>query len=211
VGKVVTGRVTGQTDFGVFVEAAPGIQGLVHRTRLAKLPGVGAELEVRILSIDPERRRLELAPSDFDPEAQAANVVGVALETGTGAVSTALGAGALGFKGWQDALAWKKKGDDGKLGAHDVMQAAGDLGQVVEPDGGVVRLFLQDVATFVLGEGPPGLGLADREERGAGRLGPLETGLTGAPWMRAAAVSVRSRTDDPTNTGMACTRRMSLE
>jgi small subunit ribosomal protein S1 len=76
-GKVVSGRVTGQTDFGIFVEVAPGLQGLVHRSRLAKLPSVGSTLEVRVLSIDSERRRLELAPSDFDPEAQAANTVGV--------------------------------------------------------------------------------------------------------------------------------------
>ncbi|MCB9681410.1 MAG: S1 RNA-binding domain-containing protein [Alphaproteobacteria bacterium] len=75
-GKVATGAVVSQTEFGVFVELAPGLQGLVHRSRMAKLPPVGASIEIRVLGVDPDRRRLELAPSDFDPEAQAANAVG---------------------------------------------------------------------------------------------------------------------------------------
>lgn len=79
-GSVAKGTVVTQTDFGVFVELAPGLQGLVHRSRLAaKVPAPGDALEVRILSIDSDRRRLELAPSDFDPSMQAANTAGVSV------------------------------------------------------------------------------------------------------------------------------------
>jgi len=126
----------------------------------------------------------------------AANVVGVALETGTGAVSTALGAGALGFKGWQDALAWKKKGDDGKLGAHDVMQAAGDGGLQTLASGvtqvgkgfykglkGVVMdpirgAQAQGVGGFFKGVGTGVVGVVVRPM--AGLLGGVQTVVSGA-------------------------------
>jgi small subunit ribosomal protein S1 len=78
---VYNGRVVSQTDFGVFVEVKPGLQGLVHTSRLSsRMPVPGSTFEVRLLSIDPDRRRLELAPSDFDPEAQAGNDVGATVK-----------------------------------------------------------------------------------------------------------------------------------
>ncbi|HZR83727.1 MAG TPA: S1 RNA-binding domain-containing protein [Candidatus Binatia bacterium] len=75
--QVVDGRVVRVADFGVFVELAPGIDGLLHVSELphgalAKLreaARVRAELSVVILEIDPAKRRiaLALAPQGAQP------------------------------------------------------------------------------------------------------------------------------------------------
>jgi small subunit ribosomal protein S1 len=68
VGQELVGTVTQIKPFGVFVRLEDGIEGLVHTT---ELEGVsknalreGQLLRVRVLSIDPERRRLSLALAD---------------------------------------------------------------------------------------------------------------------------------------------------
>jgi small subunit ribosomal protein S1 len=103
-GEVRTGRVMGQADFGAFVEVLPGLQGLLHASRLAgnPVPAPGAQVEVRVLSIDAAQRRIELAPKDFDPKAQAANtpgtmVEGVVMEVETRGVRVRLSDGRTGW------------------------------------------------------------------------------------------------------------------
>ncbi len=63
------GKVTNLTDYGAFVEIEPGIEGLVHVSEMdwtnknvhpAKVVQLGDEVEVMILEIDEERRRLSL-------------------------------------------------------------------------------------------------------------------------------------------------------
>ncbi len=62
VGDIVPGRVTNVVDYGVFVEIAPGVRGLVHRSRLgtgedpAKVARKGDRMLVEILEIDEEGR-----------------------------------------------------------------------------------------------------------------------------------------------------------
>jgi small subunit ribosomal protein S1 len=68
VGSVVTGRVTRLVDFGAFV-AIGEVEGLVHLSELAEYRVVspeeivapGDEVGVKILSVDPKRRRIELS------------------------------------------------------------------------------------------------------------------------------------------------------
>ena len=74
VGEVRTGRVMGQADYGAFVEVLPGLQGLMHVSRLGgePLPTPGAAVEVRVLSFDARSRRIELAPPAFEPSSAAA-------------------------------------------------------------------------------------------------------------------------------------------
>jgi small subunit ribosomal protein S1 len=68
-GDVVHGRVVRLADFGVFVKLAPGIDGLVHVSELprpagsAEAPPVqpGEDVEVRILKIDFEKKRVSLS------------------------------------------------------------------------------------------------------------------------------------------------------
>jgi small subunit ribosomal protein S1 len=63
------GRITNITDYGCFVQIEEGIEGLVHMSEMdwtnknihpAKLVQAGEEVEVMVLEIDPERRRISL-------------------------------------------------------------------------------------------------------------------------------------------------------
>jgi small subunit ribosomal protein S1 len=68
-GMTVKGKVTRVMDFGAFVEIEPAIEGLIHISelspnrvrRVADLVQPGQEVEVRILKIEPEARRLSLS------------------------------------------------------------------------------------------------------------------------------------------------------
>ena len=62
-GGVYEGTVTNTTEFGAFVQLAPGLEGLVHVSKLAgNVPKKGDPLRIRLLQVDVERRRLSLAP-----------------------------------------------------------------------------------------------------------------------------------------------------
>lgn len=69
VGSRLIGKVTNLTDYGCFVEIEDGIEGLVHMSEMdwtnknihpAKVVQVGQEVEVMVLDIDEERRRISL-------------------------------------------------------------------------------------------------------------------------------------------------------
>jgi small subunit ribosomal protein S1 len=69
-GSTVRGKVRKLEAFGAFVELAPGIDGLVHVSRIVadrrishpKLAlNVGDEAEVTVLSVEPEQRRISLS------------------------------------------------------------------------------------------------------------------------------------------------------
>jgi len=68
-GTRMFGKVTNLTDYGAFVEIEQGIEGLVHVSEMdwtnknvhpAKVVQLGDEVEVMILEIDEERRRISL-------------------------------------------------------------------------------------------------------------------------------------------------------
>ena len=71
-GQVVTGVVTKIAPFGAFARIEDGIEGLIHLSELT--PGIdpktilheGAQLQLRILRIDAERRRLGLSLRQAD-------------------------------------------------------------------------------------------------------------------------------------------------
>ena len=63
------GKISNLTDYGAFVEIEPGIEGLVHVSEMdwtnknvhpAKIVQLGDEVEVMILEIDEDRRRISL-------------------------------------------------------------------------------------------------------------------------------------------------------
>ena len=68
-GDVLEGKVTKVVTFGAFVEILPGVEGLVHISELAdhhvenpsEVVEPGTSLNVKILEIDEERRRLSLS------------------------------------------------------------------------------------------------------------------------------------------------------
>lgn len=73
-GKMCVGTVARLAPFGAFVSLAPGVDGLIHISKLGhgrrinhprEVVEEGQEIEVVIESIDPEDKRISLAPSDY--------------------------------------------------------------------------------------------------------------------------------------------------
>jgi small subunit ribosomal protein S1 len=68
-GQVVKGKVTKLTNFGVFVELEPGLEGLLHISELAdhkvespeEVVKVGDEVEVKVLRVDTADRKIGLS------------------------------------------------------------------------------------------------------------------------------------------------------
>jgi small subunit ribosomal protein S1 len=68
-GDTVKGKVTKLTNFGVFVELEPGLEGLLHISELAdhkvdspeEVVKVGDEIEVRVLRVDRNERKIGLS------------------------------------------------------------------------------------------------------------------------------------------------------
>ncbi len=75
-GTRLFGKVSNLTDYGAFVEIEPGIEGLVHVSEMdwtnknvhpSKVVQLGDEVEVMILEIDEERRRISLGMKQCMP------------------------------------------------------------------------------------------------------------------------------------------------
>jgi small subunit ribosomal protein S1 len=70
VGELVSGRVTRLMDFGAFVELEEGVEGLIpmgelafgrHLKSAAEAVSVGQVVQVRVMSIEPDRKRISLS------------------------------------------------------------------------------------------------------------------------------------------------------
>ena len=75
-GSKMRGRVTNLADYGCFVELEEGVEGLVHVSEMdwtnknvhpSKLVAIGDEVDVVILDIDTERRRISLGMKQCRP------------------------------------------------------------------------------------------------------------------------------------------------
>jgi small subunit ribosomal protein S1 len=73
----VHGKVVGVTDYGAFVEIEPGVEGLVHISEMSwskrmkhpsKIVKVGEEVEVQVLDVKPEQRRISLGIKQTQPD-----------------------------------------------------------------------------------------------------------------------------------------------
>ncbi|HKS27756.1 MAG TPA: 30S ribosomal protein S1 [Pyrinomonadaceae bacterium] len=69
IGRRMHGKVASVTDYGAFIELEAGVEGLVHVSEMSwskrikhpsKLVGVGDDVDVEVLSIDPKARRISL-------------------------------------------------------------------------------------------------------------------------------------------------------
>ncbi|MET3998281.1 30S ribosomal protein S1 [Marinobacterium sp. MBR-109] len=76
IGSKVKARVTNLTDYGCFAEISTGVEGLVHVSEMdwtnknihpSKAVQVGEEIEVMILDIDQQRRRISLGMKQCQP------------------------------------------------------------------------------------------------------------------------------------------------
>ena len=69
IGDVIKGKVVNLLDFGAFVEVSEGVEGLIHVSEISwdhvEKPSdelnVGDEVEVKILSVDPEEEKIGLS------------------------------------------------------------------------------------------------------------------------------------------------------
>jgi small subunit ribosomal protein S1 len=87
VGEVVNGSITRITDFGAFARLDGDVEGLIHVSELsdddqppAEVVAPGDVVSLRVIKVDPERRRIGLSlkrasadrDADSTPEALAA-------------------------------------------------------------------------------------------------------------------------------------------
>jgi small subunit ribosomal protein S1 len=91
-GDVLEGKVTKVVSFGAFVEILDGVEGLVHISELAdhhvenpsEVVELGATLNVKILEIDEERRRLSLSIKRVEGQNMLLKDLGAAIQAASG-------------------------------------------------------------------------------------------------------------------------------
>lgn len=75
-GSRVSGKVVSITDYGVFVELEEGVEGLVHISEMSwskkprhpsKIVGVGEEIDVQVLKVEAETKRISLGMKQMQP------------------------------------------------------------------------------------------------------------------------------------------------
>ena len=83
VGEVYKGKVTNITDYGAFVELEDGIEGLVHVSEMSwtrknvhpgKIVSTSEEVEVKVLEVDADKRRISLGIKQCMPNPWAAYI-----------------------------------------------------------------------------------------------------------------------------------------
>jgi small subunit ribosomal protein S1 len=76
IGSKVKGKVISLTDYGAFVELEQGIEGLIHISEMSwtgrvkhpsKIVSIGQEIEVMVLNIDVEQKRISLGLKQTEP------------------------------------------------------------------------------------------------------------------------------------------------
>ncbi|EPR32416.1 ribosomal protein S1 [Alkalidesulfovibrio alkalitolerans DSM 16529] len=75
-GQRFNGKVTNLVDYGAFVELEPGVEGLVHISEMSwtrklrhpsQMVSAGEEVEVVILGVDPDKKRISLGMKQVKP------------------------------------------------------------------------------------------------------------------------------------------------
>ncbi len=75
-GARLFGKISNVTDYGAFVEIEPGVEGLVHVSEMdwtnknvnpSKMVQVGDDVQVMVLDVDEERRRISLGMKQCQP------------------------------------------------------------------------------------------------------------------------------------------------
>ncbi|MBR2431114.1 30S ribosomal protein S1 [bacterium] len=83
VGEIYKGKVTNITDYGAFVELEDGIEGLVHVSEMSwtrknvhpgKIVSTSEEVDVKILEVDADKRRVSLGIKQCTPNPWAAYI-----------------------------------------------------------------------------------------------------------------------------------------
>ena len=88
IGNVVKGTVARMTDFGAFVELAPGVDALLHVAQISKehvekpsdVLKVGQEIEAKIVDFNEDEKKISLSMKALLPEEEAAEEADDAVE-----------------------------------------------------------------------------------------------------------------------------------
>jgi small subunit ribosomal protein S1 len=102
-GDVVSGSVTKLTNFGVFVELEPGLEGLMHISELADhkvdrpedVVKLGEVVEARVLRIDRDERKIALSRKQLHETRDAGPVASMAAPAAAGVLKGGVGDGPL--------------------------------------------------------------------------------------------------------------------
>ena len=81
VGNIVTGRVARMTDFGAFIELAPGVDALLHVSQISKehvdkpsdVLSVGQEIEAKVVEFREAEHKISLSIKELIRDEEAAN------------------------------------------------------------------------------------------------------------------------------------------
>ena len=84
VGSVVTGKVARMTDFGAFVELAPGIDALLHVSQISKehvakpsdVLSIGQEIQAKVVDFNGEDKKISLSMKALEAPAEEAPASG---------------------------------------------------------------------------------------------------------------------------------------
>ena len=76
VGSVVTGKVARMTDFGAFVELAPGVDALLHVSQISRahvekpadVLSIGQEITAKVVDLNEEEKKISLSMKALEPE-----------------------------------------------------------------------------------------------------------------------------------------------
>ena len=77
VGNVITGRVARMTDFGAFVELAPGVDALLHVSQISRahvdkpsdVLSVGQEITAKVVDLNEAEKKISLSMKALEPDA----------------------------------------------------------------------------------------------------------------------------------------------
>ena len=80
VGSVVTGKVARMTDFGAFVELAPGVDALLHVSQISRehvakpadVLSIGQEIEAKVVDFNGEDKKISLSMKALEAPAEEA-------------------------------------------------------------------------------------------------------------------------------------------
>lgn len=76
VGDKISGKVVSLTDYGAFIDVGEGVEGLIHVSEMSwtkrvkhpsQIINVGDEVEVQVLALDEENRRISLGMKQLQP------------------------------------------------------------------------------------------------------------------------------------------------
>ncbi|WP_294297801.1 30S ribosomal protein S1 [uncultured Sphingomonas sp.] len=179
VGAKLSGRVTNITEYGAFVELEPGIEGLVHVSEMSwtkknvhpgKIVSTSQEVEVVVLEVDAEKRRISLglkqAQNNPWEAFEAAHPVGSTVE---GEVKNATEFGLfIGLDNDVDGMvhmsdiAWGISGEDA-LNLHRKGETVQAVVLAIEPDKERISLGMKQLERG----GPVSAGASDKLNKNA--------------------------------------------